>query len=228
MFAPDTSEAGPRCIPSRAGSTFKGITDSFGSRPGQHWRSLSTGRPSSQCWIRSCYPHIRGPRLQCPWQTAPLWSDGEPHDNAVVRSPSRVLPSLPFVRLQKMMSKHPLRTTHSLWYPRSQPHCDVRTPREPRSPCLRCPLGALRAASPCQMRVVVVNPFELLSHPLLPKWLRGLNPAIAHVVSRPCRHGVRNGARVSMSYSLHAARLQLPHQGFGAVSARSGADMRDT
>lgn len=111
-----------------------------GSRPGQHWRPLSTGRPSSQCWIRSCYPHIRGPRLQCPWQTAPLWSDGAPHDNAVSPSPCSTLPPVCEAAEndeQTSPSDHPL----ALVSPEPTP---LRRPHPPRASLA---LSALSAGS---------------------------------------------------------------------------------
>jgi hypothetical protein len=133
-------------------------------------------------------------RLQSGRRTS--WCDGEAHDNTVVRNPSPSMSYPPPTCEAHKMSKHPFRPNYSLWYPQSHSRvlasgtCPtlLRRPHTARaSPCLRRPLRDSPAASPCQIRVVVVSRFSLLSHPLLPKGLRGLNPGITHDMSRPCR-----------------------------------------
>ncbi|KAK0738922.1 hypothetical protein B0T18DRAFT_255143 [Schizothecium vesticola] len=146
-FAPNASEAGPRCIPSRAVSTLDGGLASRGSRsvaryPNTGISSMSSGRPPSQCWIRphlfqhSRHPYIRGAETS-KWQDTLCGLTANRMTMPLCAThPIRVLPSLTIVRLQNRWANTPSARAIRFGIPGVVP---ASSPVEPANPIATSP-----------------------------------------------------------------------------------------
>lgn len=150
-------------------------------------------------------------------RTAPLWSDGERMTMLLCAAPSRVLrftlpPTCEAAENDEQTS--PSAPTIRFGIPRANP---IATSSPPRA----SPLSALSAGS-LTSRVPVPDPrgrrqpIRPPVPPLLPKGLRGLNPAIAHIarfdVAQSVRRRVATPPTPRLWGRLHTARRR--HAGY--------------